>query len=771
MSTKLSGLFTSIEKKVLKPLQSAEKAVVNTVEGVAQKVETKAQQVGADVFEGVKKAAGSALGAAETLFGKGPERMFASGRDGFVAVDDNGQITGGQAAGVKVGDLDLPKSPLDSLLKLLDGGEAAPVTFTMPDGKTYASQSDKGGHTTLPLSELNGNLAGGLDPKKGGIVNVGVSTPNAPQDTANVLVLPKSYDGPVFVCDIDDTLRDTSYLDLAEGKTQAPIAGAKELLQAVAAKGVPIIYLSAGPDRIRSQNEAFLKQLPAGVLLDRPDVNALDVIPLNGLQTQRQGDYKAEVLGDLEKTYPNAQLFGLGDDKFGDAQALTRQNVTTYIHDVKPGDDNLPADFHGTLTKDYDAAFISKVSSDLQTAIDGSASFGNTAKPVDRLAALSAELDKISGTKSIPGNTLTPYIDGENAFPQVLKTIDGAKKSLTYDTFNYVAGDATTKEVTDHLIAAAKRGVKVSVLVDAVGGREIPPVMKNSELQRLRDGGVDVRIYNPVDSLSDLDYHISHRKTIVADGTTAMVGGMNTGDEYFAGPDSPGRYHDAFAVLTGPAVQEVARDFADSWVADGGSPLPDWIANPPATPAQPGGVPVRVVAHTQDDSNIRATYLAMIDNAKEQVNVENSYPMSDDLVGALCAAAQRGVNVRYVIGSDGGALGLVSEKNYQKLLDAGVHIYQYPTPIHMKALSVDGMAACVGSSNVDNASLSRNREIISLVEDPTWVKSFDDAIFNKDVVGSPQGLQTVELDKDLKEPLYKRALFGLLSLPFIESFE
>lgn len=760
--SKLSGLFGSLEKKVLKPLENLEQNVASKVENAVKKVET-------DVFEGAKKAAGNVIGTVETLFGHGPERMFASGRDGFLAVDANGQITGGQAAGVKVGDLDLPKSPLDSLLKFLDGGEAAPVTFTMPDGKTYSSKSDDSGHAALPLSQLNGELKG-VDGKKGGIVNVSVSTPNGDPSTADMLVLPKDYDGPVFVCDIDDTLRDTDNLKLLEGKTQKPIAGAKELLEAVAAKGVPIIYLSAGPDRIRSQNEAFLAQLPKGVLLDRPETSVVDLIPFNNFQAQRQGDYKAAVLGDLKQTYPNAQLFGLGDDKVGDAMAYTRQNVTAYIHDVRAGDDNIPADFHGVQTKDYDTKFISKVSSDLQAAINRSASFGNTAKPVDRLAALSKELDKISGSKSIPGNGFTPYIDGENAFPQVLGVIDSAKKSLTYDTFNYVEGDKTTKEVTDHLIAAAKRGVKVSVLVDAIGGREVPPLMRNSELQRMRDNGVDVRIYNPVDSLSDLDYHISHRKTIVADGTTAMVGGMNTGDEYFAGPESPGRYHDAFAKLTGPAVQQVARDFADSWTADGGSPLPEWIANPPITPAEEGGVPVRVVAHTQDDSNIRATYLAMINNAQEKVNVENGYPMSDDLVGALCAAAQRGVTVNYVIGSDGGALGLVSEKNYAKLLDAGVHIYQYPTPIHMKALSVDGMAASIGSSNVDNASLSRNREIVAVVEDPAWVKKFDDAIFNKDLVGV-RGLQTVELTKDLNVPLYKRALFGLLSLPFIESFE
>jgi cardiolipin synthase len=770
MSSKLTNFFGSLEKKALGTLRTVENAVVDA----AKKVENAVEHAPADLFEAGEKTVASAVSGLKAAASASTERTFTTGRDGFVAVDSNGQITGGRAPGARVGSLDLPKGPLDSLLEIIgdNDGQKRPVTYSLPGGKSVQVATDTSGHGALSLGDLNGAaLSQGLDPKTGGMVKVGVSTPGAEGDQANVLVLPKNYDGPIFVCDIDDTLRDTSYLDLAEGKTQSPIAGAKELLQSVADKGIPIVYLSAGPDRIHSQNEAFLKQLPPGPLLDRSDMSLMDVVPFNGIQTQRQGAYKAGVLGQLKQTYPNAQLFGLGDDKYGDAIAYTEQNATTYIHDVAPGNDNLPLDFHGTLTKDYDPAFIAKVGADLQAAVQRSASFGNAAQPVDALAALSKELDKVSGAKVTQGNTLTPFIDGQNAFPQVLNAINAAKTSITYETFEFHTGEQTADQITDALIAAAKRGVTVKVMADSIGSKDIL-FHHNSNLEKLMAAGIEVHKYNPIDSINDVDFHRDHRKTMVVDGSTAFVGGMNTGDQYFGGPDVPGRFHDVFARLTGPAVQQVARDFADAWTGDGGSPLPASIANPPASAPQQGGVPVRIVEHTPgDDDNIHATYLAMINNAKSQINVENSYPMTDDLVAALSAAAARGVNVRYIVGSDEGAIGEDAQKNYQKLIDAGVQIFQYPTPIHTKSLSIDGLVACVGSSNVDNVSLYRNREITAVVEDPSWVKQYDASMFDRDVVGAPDGRKSVLLPRDLNESWFTRFKDTVIADLWPDTFE
>jgi len=685
------------------------------------------------------------------------ERPFVMGRDGFVAVDERGQIVGGQPPSVRVRDHDFFKTPLDPLVEVIGGGEERDVTFRLPGGGKFTTRSDDAGRTGLPMNELGrADLRTGVDPKRGGMVSMQVETPNGKGDESNVLVLPKNYDGPIFVCDIDDTLRDTSVVDIATGKTQRPIDGAREILQSVAARGIPIVYLSAGTERIRVQNEAFLDQLPRGVLLDRDGFSLSQLNPSGDAQARDQAHYKGGRLADLKEAYPSAQLFGLGDDKYGDAMAYTRQGVTTYIRDVIPGDDHLPADFHGVVSKTYTPELRQRIAADLDGAIARSASYGGTPRPDDWMGRMSQLFDQLTGTRATEGNRITPLIDGDAAFPEILKTIDGAKRTLYYETFEFHDdNEKTPREVVDHLIAAHRRGVTVRVVTDAWGSNE-RPFKDNAALDRLRAAGVEVTSYNPIDSLEDLDIRRDHRKVIVADNQTAFVGGMNTGDGYM-GPDTPWRMHDVFAKVQGPAVRDVVSAFHDSWADSGGSKIPDAEKRVPPVAVDPEGYRARIVTHAKDeDQNIRAAYLAMFDGARERINVENTFPMSKDLVDSLCAAAQRGVEVRYIVDPSTGLKADIVKNNFQRLLDAGVNIYVYPGPIHTKAISVDGKLASVGSSNVDNMALHRDREIIALVEDPDFVKRFDAQLFDRDVVGKADGQKTMKLPRKLDTPFWDR---------------
>jgi len=697
------------------------------------------------------------------------ERPFVMGRDGFVAVDQSGKIVGGQPPTAQVRDHGFFKTPLDPVLEEVKGGEARDVTFRLPGGGSFKTRSDGSGATGLPMGELSrADLRTGVDPKRGGVVSMQVETPNGQGDESNVLVLPKDYDGPIFVCDIDDTLRDTSVIDIATGKTQKPIDGAREMLQSVADRGIPIVYLSAGTERIRVQNEAFLDQMPRGVLLDRDGMGSLN--PFGDAQARDQAAYKGGRLADLEKAFPKAQLFGLGDDKYGDAMAYTQQGVTAYIHAVIPGDDHLPADFHGVVTKQYTPEFLQQVAGDLDAAIAKSSSFGGKPGADDWMGEMHGLMDQLTGTRTTEGNRITPFVDGENAFPEVLKTIDGAKKSLYYETFEFHGdGEKTPHEIVDHLIAAKQRGVEVRVVADAFGSKE-NPLQHNDALDRLRAAGVEVASFNPIDSVKDLDIHRDHRKVIVADNKTAFVGGMNTGDDYMGTP-TPSRKHDVFARMQGPAVRDVVGSFYDSWAKAGGSKVPAAEQAVPPAVVDPDGARARVIAHAPDDQKIRAAYLAMFDNARERINVENTFPMSADLVDSLCAAAKRGVDVRYIVDPTSSLKSDIVKHNYQQLLDAGVHIYVYPTPIHTKAISVDGQIATVGSSNVDNMSLYRNREIVSMVEDPAWVKKFDAQLFDRDVAGTADGRKTVELPRKLDVPFWDRLRQWAVSFVTPDSYE
>lgn len=316
----------------------------------------------------------SALLADENPF----EKEIVDGLDGYVAFEPaTKKMEGGDPGGVRTADDVLSwivPTGIAKLLALSDGGED--VTLDGPNGdKVDSGKTNAKGIEPTTADEINQLTAGqDLDPKRGKLLEI-IAHAEGKTTEQRVQALPKDYDGPLFVSDIDDTLRPTQIMDVLKGVTQGPIAGARELLEGVAARGVPIIYLSAGPQAIGEQNDDFLKQMPKGILLARGQMDLGAYSPRNSDQAESQGNYKAKRLKEIKATFPNAQIFGFGDDKYGDANAYTEVGATAYIHDVRKGDDNIPADFKGTQTKDYDEKFRNKVLGDLDVAIGKSRSF------------------------------------------------------------------------------------------------------------------------------------------------------------------------------------------------------------------------------------------------------------------------------------------------------------------------------------------------------------------------------------------------------------
>lgn len=675
----------------------------------------------------------------------GSQKTLVDAKDGVVAFDPKtGTLTDGDGGGVRV-----KKKLLSSILPTglstlgarADSGTS--VTLRGAGKRVDSGATDGSGFQPTTLAELDATgMLKGVNKQRGGLVTFEVEAAGKTAH-ARVMALPSNYDGPIFIADIDDTLRDTSKVALAMGKTQEPIDGASELLAGVAEKGVPIVYLSAASARLGTANDEFLSQLPAGVLLSRESVGLSALDPRNKVQAQQQGEFKGRVLAMLKTMYPKAKIFGLGDDKFGDAQAYIRNGGMAYVRDVRPDDDNLPADFNGVKTTNYDDAFRGRVLGDLDRAMATSASFGGTAVEVtDVNAAVNAKLDALTNSKVTEGNKLELFEDGDEALPEILKQIDGAKKSIQYETYKFAPKDPVSDRVADHLIAAKKRGVDVKLLVDGVGSREW--VLSNGTLNKLRDAGIDVKVFHPVSPANAADIaNRNHRKSIVVDqsimdGGLAFVGGMNTGERYMGDRSVKGRYHDVVMKMQGPAVDDVNRSFWETWQAAGGD-VPAWAFSAKHSPAPQadGGRRVRVINHDENgDHNIMRAYTTLINDAKDHINVENGFPMNDEVVGALVSAANRGVKVRYIVGSDFGMLGQLAMKNYARLLDAGVEIYEYPTAVHMKSMSVDGRVATVGSANMDNMALVQNREIIAVMDDPEWVAAYEKKIFDQDVRGS-----------------------------------
>ena len=126
----------------------------------------------------------------------------------------------------------------------------------------------------------------------------------------------------------------------------------------------------------------------------------------------------------------------------------------------------------------------------------------------------------------------TKYIElvhsGEDYFVRLKEIINKAEKEIHLQTYIF-ENDDTGNLIANCLIEAALRKVNVYILLDAYGSAALP----DSFVQDLLDHGIQLRFFSPLFSLNN--FYIGrrmHHKVVVADGSTALVGGINIGDKY-----------------------------------------------------------------------------------------------------------------------------------------------------------------------------------------------------------------------------------------------
>jgi putative cardiolipin synthase len=162
-----------------------------------------------------------------------------------------------------------------------------------------------------------------------------------------------------------------------------------------------------------------------------------------------------------------------------------------------------------------------------------------------------------------------------------LELIARAHRSLDLQYY-ILRGDESGRLVTEALLAAAQRGVRVRVLVD--DGESAPG---DEQLWALAgDPHVAIRVFNPwhyrghngflrglefLGHHGRLDYRM-HNKLFIADGAVALIGGRNIGDQYFQ-VDPGSQYADDDVLVSGATVGELAGTFELFWASDNAVPL------------------------------------------------------------------------------------------------------------------------------------------------------------------------------------------------------
>jgi cardiolipin synthase len=332
------------------------------------------------------------------------------------------------------------------------------------------------------------------------------------------------------------------------------------------------------------------------------------------------------------------------------------------------------------------------------------------APPADGFAAqLSRVGDVVTQWTRVPGNTVDPLENGENAFPPMLAAIAGAREFVWLATYIFET-DPVGRQFIDALAGAVSRGVQVRVLVDGVGEWYSWP---HAVRCLLRARVPAARFLAPrLLPFPRLAINMrNHRKLLLVDGQVAFLGGMNIGGREVGGPKSR-RMSDLHFRVRGPIVAQLARAFSVDWRFAASEELA------PVSPCAPAGPAVcRVVTDGPDEDNDKLLYviLGALSVARHQILVMTPYFIPQpELTAALQAAALRGVDVCLVLPERSNLryVDWASRRWLPPLLERGVRIFLQPQPFsHTKLLVVDGAYAQIGSANLDPRSLRLNFEI------------------------------------------------------------
>lgn len=357
----------------------------------------------------------------------------------------------------------------------------------------------------------------------------------------------------------------------------------------------------------------------------------------------------------------------------------------------------------------------------------------------------------------VGGNRVRLLRDGPATHQAQLQAVGRARHHVHLDVY-LLTDDELGQRYAELLARKARAGVRVRLIVDGLGGLGAGAEYR----RRLQEAGVEIREFHSVSPLKDPRLwrltRRNHRKILVVDGRVAFTGGINITDDYSgsssgggsrlsgssggpSGSRSSRGWRDTQVGIEGPAVAEFQRLFL-YWWGELGGPVEDAPASLFPGIERRGDQYVRVVVdqgqdlldnllapadgawkalrgRRGDEARIYASYLTAIGKARQRVWITQAYfAPNEAFVAALEDAARRGVDVRLLMPgeSDVALLMHAARSHYQRLLDAGIRLYEYQdTVLHAKTAVIDGVWSTVGSANLDYRSFILNDEANAII--------------------------------------------------------
>ncbi|NOQ93207.1 MAG: phospholipase D family protein, partial [Methylophaga sp.] len=184
-------------------------------------------------------------------------------------------------------------------------------------------------------------------------------------------------------------------------------------------------------------------------------------------------------------------------------------------------------------------------------------------------------LGQLFPSKSIPHLKQSGFLllnIGQDALLKRFTLLSAAEQAIDLQYYIWNS-DKSGRLLAQQLLLAADRGVHVRLLLDdfSIGGRDDFLLIMDAHPK------IEIRIYNPnasrkgkvrralgfIGEFGRLNQRM-HNKSFIVDGSVAIVGGRNIGDEYFD-LNHELNFRDRDILAVGPIVADVAKSFDAYW--------------------------------------------------------------------------------------------------------------------------------------------------------------------------------------------------------------
>jgi cardiolipin synthase len=330
-------------------------------------------------------------------------------------------------------------------------------------------------------------------------------------------------------------------------------------------------------------------------------------------------------------------------------------------------------------------------------------------------------LEALLGARLYCSSRIEVLANGNAFYPSELNAILAAEKSINLEAYIFQEGELTRRLVAA-LADRARRGVKVNLVVDAVGSAGT----SHRFFQDLVDAGGRVRRYHPFGwkTLARFN-HRTHRVLLLIDGHVGFLGGAGFADQWFIDTPERPRWRDTMVRVEGDAVAGLQATFTENWLESSGEILSGEeyfpFPNKDALAGEEGDCPVEMVVSSSPSmgrsTRARILFQTLLASAQESICLTTPYFLPDRSARAEMLRAMRERRVRLRILTPGKHSDQLltrrsSRRLYGALLEGGAQIYEYqPAMMHTKVLIIDNLWSVVGSTNFDHRSFGLNDEL------------------------------------------------------------